>query len=178
MSDVDPNFTREKTAFEHNAAQMRALNDQMGKIPAASVTLTGGLWFAAAQTPVPEVSIKFWILLFACVANVCLILAAIRVRDVLQSYIEAIEKFAPNDFARGKPKNPILGKLGSYSMIFIYCFLMGMAALMSFVGAITFYWPWAQNPHVAVVGILLIVAFLLIIAVKGGIGTDVSPPPA
>lgn len=165
MNEDEQKFTREKTAFEHNASQMRALNDQMSRVPTASITITGGLWFAAAQVQSTETSIKFWILLFACVANIALILAAIRVRDVLQSYIEVIERFAPGQFGRGVPKSPILGKFVSYSMIFIYCSLMAAAAVMSLIGAILFYWP-ANQQSVAFIGILLVVAFVLLLLLK------------
>jgi hypothetical protein len=138
-------FDREKAAFDHNAAQMRALNDQMGKVPALAVTITGGLWFAASQVRDIDPAIKFGLLIFAGFINLALVIACIRIRDVLQSYLEKIEDFAPGHFANGKPKRPLLTKLGAYSMIGIYCAIMVVAATMSFVGAMFFYWPFHVN---------------------------------
>lgn len=135
-------FEREKLAFGHNTAQMRALNEQMNKVPTIAVTLTGGLWFAASQAPVQDVSIRFGLMMFAGFANLGLILACYRVRDVLESYLERIKEFAPLHFADGKPKQPFLGKMSNYSMITVYTCLMATAAAMSFIGGFTFYWPF------------------------------------
>jgi hypothetical protein len=134
-------FEREKACFEHNTTQMRALNEQMGKVPTMSITLTGGLWFAASQAPALEMPIKFWLLIFAGVANLGLVLSCFRIRDVLQSYLEKIEEFAPEYFVTGRPKRPRLERFSHYSMITIYASLMIAAAVMSVMGAFLFYWP-------------------------------------
>lgn len=140
---TDEAFEREKACYEHNTAQMRALNEQMNKVPTISITLTGGLWFAASQAPVPDIAIKFGLLIFAGVANIGLILACYRIRDVMQSYLDKIQEFAPQYFAPGRPKKPILEKFSDYSMITVYSALMGAAAVMSYVGAFFFYWPFS-----------------------------------
>jgi hypothetical protein len=137
----DEAFEREKASYTHNSAQMRALNEQMNKVPPISITLTGGLWFAASQAPVPDIIIKFGLLVFAGIANIGLILACYRIRDVLQSYLDKIKEFEPRSFATGRPEKPVLERFSHYSMITVYSALMGSAALMSYVGAFFFYWP-------------------------------------
>src|SRR5690242_12138578 len=96
-------FEREKACYEHNAAQMRSLNEQMNRVPTVSVTITGGLWFAAAQIPVLDGAIKFGLLVFAGFANLGLTLACFRIRDVIQSYLEKMKTFAPKHFVDGNP---------------------------------------------------------------------------
>jgi hypothetical protein len=157
---TDETFEREKASFEHNTAQMRALNEQMSKVPTISVTLTGGLWFAAAQSPTVDLSIKFGLLIFAGIANLGLVLACFRIRDVLESYLEKIKEFAPHHFATGRPKKPFLEKFSHYSMITVYAGLMGSAAVLSFIGAFFYYWPAA--PEYRWLGVI---AFLIILGV-------------
>jgi hypothetical protein len=158
----DDAFEREKACFEHNTTQMRALNEQMSKVPTMSITLTGGLWFAASQAPALDLSIKFWLLIFAGIANLGLALSCFRIRDVMQSYLEKIEEFAPQYFVTGRPKQPRLEKFTNYSMITIYAALMISAAGMSLVGAFLFYWPLHADYK-----ILWMVVTLLIVAAAG-----------
>jgi hypothetical protein len=141
----DDSFEREKACFEHNTSQMRALNEQMTRVPPIAITLTGGLWFAASQVPALDETIKFGLLIFAGIANVGLAFSCFRIRDVMQSYLEKIEEFAPAYFVSGRPKNPFLRGLSDYSMISIYASLMFAAAIMSFTGALTAYWPFALH---------------------------------
>jgi len=163
----DDAFEREKACFEHNTTQMRALNEQMGKVPTMSITLTGGLWFAASQAPALDTSIKFWLLIFAGIANIGLALSCFRIRDVMQSYLEKIEEFAPEHFVTGKPKKPRLEAFSHYSMITIYVALMGAAALMSFIGAFLFYWPLQADYKILwMIVTLLIVAAAVLYLVK------------
>lgn len=115
---------------------------QMNNVPVLSMTLTGGLWFGAGVTDKLFLEIRFGLLLFSGLCNIAFILAALRIRDVFHSYLEKIEEFNPNSFCTGKPKKPTTGKLGSYSMISIYCTLMGIGGIFSFLGAHIFYWPF------------------------------------
>jgi hypothetical protein len=105
------------------------------------MTLTGGLWFGAGITENLLSEIRFGLLLFAGICNIALILAALRIRDALESYFEKIRPFHEESFASGKPKSPKLPLLGSYSMISIYCVLLLSASLLSFIGSFGFYWP-------------------------------------
>ena len=47
IPDDGERFEHAKAAFEQNFAQFRHLNDQMNRIPAFAVTLTGGFWYVA-----------------------------------------------------------------------------------------------------------------------------------
>src|SRR5437868_5839840 len=123
---TDEAFEREKLCYQHNTAQMRALNEQMTRVPPIAITLTGGLWFAASQATVDPV-IKFGLLLFAGVANVGLGASCYRIRDVIESYLAKIKEFDPAHFADGRPAKPRWW-FSDYSMITIYVSLMGAAA--------------------------------------------------
>lgn len=149
MTD-DNAFEREKLCYQHNTAQMRALNEQMTRVPPIAITLTGGLWFAASQGSVDPV-IKFGLLLFAGIANVGLGFSCFRIRDVMKSYLEKIEEFDPAYFANGRPKKPLLPWFVDYSMITIYVSLMGAAALLSIGGALTTFWPFEQSRWFALI---------------------------
>lgn len=142
----DDSFEREKACYEQNFEQARSLNGQMNNVPVLAMTLTGGLWFASGVTEdIPQV-IRFLLLLFTGFCNLALILVTIRIRDVFHSYLEQIEAFYPTSYVTGKPRNPKVPGLGDYSMISIYCALMGIAALLSFSAAIFWYWPVEKVP--------------------------------
>ncbi len=138
----DNSFEREKICYEQNFEQARSLNSQMNQVPTLAMTLTGGLWFAAGVTEDLNTHIRFGLLLFAGLCNIALILAAFRIRDVFHSYLERIKQFHPPSFASAKPDSPKVRRLGDYSMISIYCAVMGAGSLMSFAGAFWFYWPF------------------------------------
>lgn len=140
MSDSD--FEREKVCYEQNFEQARSLNSQMNQVPVLAMTLTGGLWFAAGVTENLYSEIRFGLLLFAGFCNIALILATLRIRDVFHSYLERIKQFRPESFACGKPEDPKVPQLGDYSMITIYCALMAIGSVLSFAGALGFYWPF------------------------------------
>jgi hypothetical protein len=112
-------FEREKVCYEQNFEQFRSLNEQMNRVPTIAL------------------------LVFAGLANVALGLSCLRIRDVMQSYAEKIRAFNETSFASGRPARATLGRFGDYSMIGIYAVLMVFAALLSWVGAFTFYWPFA-----------------------------------
>jgi len=159
MSDND--FEREKLCYEQNFQQARSLNTQMNQVPVLSMTLTGGLWFAAGVVQNLQPEIRFGLLLFAGFCNIALILAAFRIRDVFHSYLERITQFRPESFASGKPANPKAPKLGDYSMIAIYCTLMGIGSVLSFVGAFGFFWPFGVHSQLIGVVVLFVILFVL-----------------
>lgn len=150
-------FEREKLCYEQNFQQARSLNEQMNRVPTLSITLTGGLWFGAAQNI--AVQIQFTLLLLAGIANFALVLVAYRIRDVLQSYFEQIKAFHEPSYADGRPSKPILGRFGSYSMITVYCLLMFLAGSMSIVGAFFFYWPFSFSRWL---GFLITIVMLIV----------------
>ena len=162
MSD-EPNL-REQLCYQQNFEQARSLNVQMNQVPVLAITLTGGLWFGAGVVEDLATEIRFALLMFAGLCNLSLILAVLRIRDVLESYLEKIEEFNPTAFASGRPRKPKLSRLRSYSMITIYCTLMLIGAFFSFLGALWKYWPledfqWAGI--VVLVSVLLIVSLIL-----------------
>ncbi len=162
MSDND--FEREKVCYEQNFEQARSLNAQMNHVPVLAMTLTGGLWFGAGVTDNLPVEIRFALLFFAGLCNLALILAVLRIRDVLESYLEKIEAFRADSFASGKPQRPKLPWLGSYSMISIYCFLMLFASVFSFFGAFWKYWPLDAYRFwgIATFLVILLVAYIVL----------------
>lgn len=159
MSPEEEAFNRKKVCYEQNFQQARSLNDQMNRIPTIAITLTGGLWYGASLIQTVDTHIRFGLLLLAGVCDLALVMASIRIRDVLQSYFEKIEQFDPESYASGRPSKPKLGALGNYSMINLYCCLMITVALMSFVGGIAFYWPFSV-PHIW--GVVLLATALMV----------------
>lgn len=164
MSDND--FEREKICYEQNFQQARSLNSQLNQLPVFTMTLTGGLWFAAGVTQNLNPEIRFGLLLFSGFCNIALILAALRIRDVFHSYLERIEQFRPDSFASGKPKDPKLPMLGDYSMITIFCALMAIGSLLSFVGALGFYWPFGFERWMGIVALVAVLAVLYFTLLK------------
>lgn len=154
-------FEREKICYEQNFQQARSLNTQMNHVPVLAMTLTGGLWFAAGVTENITPEIRFFLLIFAGLCNLSLILVTIRTRDVFHSYLESIKAFHPPGFANGKPVDPKAPALGDYSMISIYCALMMIAAILSFGVAVFKYWPLTYIPSwVGALGLLVLLVLL------------------
>lgn len=159
MSDSD-DFERQKLCYEQNFEQARSLNSQMNQVPVLAMTLTGGLWFAAGVTEHLYPEIRFSLLLFAGFCNIALILAALRIRDVFHSYLERIKQFRPDSFASGKPEYAKVPRLGDYSMITIYCALMAIGSVLSFAGALGFYWPFGSGRWIGIVVVILMLVIL------------------
>ena len=147
-------FEREKVCYEQNCEQARGLNNQMNRVPVLAMTLTGGLWFAAGVTENVYPEIRFGLLVFSGFCNLALIAAALRIRDVFHSYLEKLEQFNPDSFANGKPTKAIVPRLTDYSMIGTYCVLMGVGGLLSFTGALAFYWPFSGGTCIGIVVVL------------------------
>lgn len=142
---------REKVCYEQNFEQARSLNIQMNRVPVLAMTLTGGLWFAAGITENLHCVMRFGLLVFAGCCNLALIAAALRIRDVFRSYLEKLREFHPDSFVDGKPRQARVPRLKDYSMIGIYCALMGFGSLLSFGGALAFYWPFGSGVWIGVV---------------------------
>jgi len=156
MNDTAPD--RETVCYQQNFEQMRSLNTQMNHVPVLAMTLTGGLWFGAGVTEDLDVEIRFALLLFAGLCNIALILTVVRIRDVLQSYLDKIKAYHPASFASGKPNSPKLPWLQGYSMILTYAALMMCGAALSFIGAFWKYWPFENFPRW--IGILITLVVL------------------
>ena len=138
----------------------------MNRVPTLAVTLTGGLWYGASLTQTVDTTIRLGLLLLAGVCNLALILASVRIRDVLQSYLEELKSFDPGSFASGVPSRPKLGRFGSYSMIGVYASLMGIGAVLSFAGAFGFYWPFEPSRWWGVLALVVVLGGLFLILTK------------
>ena len=171
---TDSEFARQKVCYEQNFQQARNLNVQMNHVPVLAMTLTGGLWFGAGVTEYLHEQIRFALLLFAGFCNIALILAILRIRDVLESYLEKIQAFHEPSFASGKPQNPKIPYLGSYSMISIYCTLMGLGGIFSFFGAFVTHWPYDFSPWWGVVVhvLVLLILYWRLFTRRHGSGAD------
>jgi hypothetical protein len=86
-------FERAKACFEQNSEHIRSLNQIMWKVPLLAMTLTGGLWFAVATTPVLTRPAQVGFLLLAAIANIALVFVLARIRFVMQGYIERVKDF-------------------------------------------------------------------------------------
>lgn len=84
----DREFEVAKASFDQNFQQFRHLNDQMNRLPAFAVTLTGGFWYMAlvvanygrALGPVEESLARWGLMIFAGLCDLTLACIAIRVR--------------------------------------------------------------------------------------------------
>jgi hypothetical protein len=175
MSEHD--FDREKVCYEQNFQHARALNAQMNQVPVLAMTLTGGLWFGAGVTSNLPTLFRFALLIFASLCDLALILATVRIRDVFESYLEKINAFCPSSFASGKPTNPTMPWLGSYSMIYIYCALILLGAIFSVVAAFSNYWPFAFGVWCGVATYVAVLAIIYIFLFRRGNSTAPKPEP-
>jgi hypothetical protein len=156
MTQDEIAFERAKVCYEQNFQQMRSLNDQMNRIPTIAVTLTGGLWYGASLTNGVDHTIRFGLIVLAGFCDLALILACVRTRDVIESYLEKIKSFDVANYASGRPSKPVLGQMSNYSMIRVYCYLMAIVAVLSFLGAICYYWPFSASRAWGLAGILVL----------------------
>ncbi|GAA0386966.1 hypothetical protein GCM10009093_12240 [Brevundimonas terrae] len=140
-----------KAVFEQHFTQYRMLNEQLNRIPPFAVTLTGGFWYIAvvvasygSLTDELESLARCLVMTFAGLCNVMLVLIAIRVRDVMRAYEASLKTYAGTawpDTTRGR-----VPLLGDYSMIAMYCTLILVGALLSFIAAIIIFWPQTNYP--------------------------------
>eukprot|EP00820_Chromera_velia_P001553 Cvel_2797.t1-p1 / transcript=Cvel_2797.t1 / gene=Cvel_2797 / organism=Chromera_velia_CCMP2878 / gene_product=hypothetical protein / transcript_product=hypothetical protein / location=Cvel_scaffold113:10927-11385(+) / protein_length=153 / sequence_SO=supercontig / SO=protein_coding / is_pseudo=false len=145
---------------------MRSLNTQMNHVPVLAMTLTGGLWFGAGVTENLDVEIRFALLILAGVGNMALALAVIRIRDVIECYLEKIKAYHPPSYATGSPENARLPWFRDYSMIRTYAALMTLGAVLSFIGAFWRYWPFGACARWVGIGAAALLLVIFIIAIK------------
>ncbi|MES3081191.1 hypothetical protein [Sphingomonas faeni] len=172
-SPADGNsFEHAKAAFEQNFAQFRHLNEQMNRIPAFAVTLTGGFWYVAVVSnyghslgPVREHLARFALMLFAGLCDFTLVCIAIRVRDVMADYLDRVRRFEGEWWSERTPSLPVFR---DYSMISMYSILIIAGALLSWVGAFVLFWPadhisywWGILSLVCALVISVFMAYLL-----------------
>lgn len=142
----DREFELAKAAFEQNFQQFRHLNDQMNRLPAFAVTLTGGFWYVAvvvstyghALGSVDEGLARWGLMMFAGLCDVMLVCIAIRIRDVMADYLERVRRFEGEWWTE---RTPSLPWFKDYSMISIYVVLMLGGTVVSWIGAFMLFWP-------------------------------------
>lgn len=79
-----------KSAYDQNHASFRSLNQQMWQIPLISMTLTGGLWFGVSRVedfPLFQLALLF----LAAVGNGALFIVILRLRFVMERYLNWLE---------------------------------------------------------------------------------------
>lgn len=131
----DEQYKRDEAAYRENCAFARGINTQLMQIPTFAITLTGGLWLGAALSQNVEQGVKAVLLFFAVIADVALIVVLFRLRDVFKSYMEKIKAFNTAAFADGRPEGAILG---NYAMVTAYSIVLGLAAVISLIGAVSY----------------------------------------
>jgi hypothetical protein len=103
MDDYDEKkmaFERDKAVFEQNCGQLRTLIPELHKKPLMAATLTGALLTAMS---VFKLESRYTIGLFALIAvmNAFIGITCLRLRDVIESYIEKASLFSPDFGAKG-----------------------------------------------------------------------------
>ncbi|SFD95111.1 class I SAM-dependent methyltransferase [Salipiger profundus] len=86
-----------RAAFEQNHLAFRSLNQQMWQIPLISMTLTGGLWFGVSRVedfPLFQLALLF----LAAAGNGALSIVILRLRFVMQRYLNWLEDNYPTGF--------------------------------------------------------------------------------
>ncbi|MBM3578848.1 MAG: class I SAM-dependent methyltransferase [Alphaproteobacteria bacterium] len=130
-------FQRDKAVFEQNCLQLRALIQEFHKTPLMSATLTGGLLAVMSVFRNHDEQFEeFAVVVCTLIAlfNAMIGLSCIRIRDVMQCYIEKASLFS-EDFGErgGRPTKPILAGLGNFSIAIGYAILMFVVALTAIV---------------------------------------------
>lgn len=159
-------FEIAKACFDQNFEQFRHLNDQMNKLPAFAVTLTGGFWYVAvvistyghALSTSSEHLARWGIMVFAGICNLTLVCIAIRIRDVMADYLNRVRRFEGEWWTETEPSLPWFR---DYSMISMYSVLILTGAVLSFVGAFGLFWPSELLP--IWIGILILAGALIAI---------------
>ena len=118
MAETEPpGVVTQSQIYEQRCAEFRSLNGFFWQIPLIVMTLNGGLWFAVASLDLTAIA-REWILAFAAVANLAMIIALCRLRglmDVLLGHIRAAE-------GTQAPK-------WGWVILMVFCILLGVAGL-------------------------------------------------
>jgi hypothetical protein len=120
MAAEDPD---QKTIYEQRCEDFRSLNGILWQSPLIIMTLTGGLWFAVASFALSNAA-RSMLLLFACIANLLMIGALVRLRWVMQQVLRDIRGYD------GKPQTK-----GNYTIVGIFSALLLLTAVISAVAA-------------------------------------------
>lgn len=83
---------RSEGDYEQQCEDSRSLNGFLWQSPLIIMTLTGGVWFAVASFAISN-SARAMLLVFACLANLLMVGALIRLRWVMQSVLRDIRAY-------------------------------------------------------------------------------------
>lgn len=136
MNDGQFQHEMRKAAFDQNQASFRALNQQMWQIPLISMTLTGGLWFGVSRVedfPLFQLALLF----LAFAGNAALFVIILRLRFVMEQYLNWLETNHSEGFVSAKGKNwynkPFVVRTSFQSMLLL-------AALLSLALLVETFW--------------------------------------
>lgn len=90
--DVASELRDQKVIYEQRCEDFRSLNGFLWQLPVIIMTLTGGLWFAVASFALSN-NARSMLLSFACLANLLMIGAIVRLRCVMQSVLRDVRTY-------------------------------------------------------------------------------------
>jgi hypothetical protein len=124
MTDDVAAATRDqKVIYEQRCQDFRSLNGFLWQSPLIIMSLTGGLWFAVASFAL-STSARSMLLVFACLANLLMMAALVRLRWVMQQVLEDIRDYD------GKRRTK-----GDYTIVRIFSAMLFFTAIGSGIAA-------------------------------------------
>lgn len=123
VEDIVTNQPDQKAVYEQRCEDFRSLNGILWQSPLIIMTLTGGLWFAVASFALSNAA-RSMLLLFACIANLLMIGALVRLRWVMQQVLHDIR-----DYDRKRRSK------GNYTIVGIFSAMLLFTAAVSAVAA-------------------------------------------
>jgi len=121
--DVAVDAPDQKAIYEQRCQDFRSLNGFLWQSPLIIMSLTGGLWFAVASFALSNAA-RSMLLVFACIANLLMIGALVRLRWVMQRVLSDIRDYD------GKQKTA-----GDYTIVKIFSAMLLLTAIGSAVAA-------------------------------------------
>ena len=121
--DVAAETRDQKVIYEQRCQDFRSLNGFLWQSPLIIMSLTGGLWFAVASFAL-STSARSMLLVFACLANLLMIGALVRLRWVMQQVLEDIRDYD------GKRRTK-----GDYTIVKIFSAMLLFTAIGSGIAA-------------------------------------------
>ena len=123
IDDIAAATRDQKVIYEQRCEDFRSLNGFLWQSPLIIMSLTGGLWFAVASFSL-STSARSMLLVFACLANLLMIGALVRLRWVMQQVLEDIRDYD------GKRRTK-----GNYTIVRIFSAMLLITAIGSGIAA-------------------------------------------
>ena len=121
--DVAAAARDQKVIYEQRCEDFRSLNGFLWQSPLIIMSLTGGLWFAVASFAL-SASARSMLLVFACISNLLMIGALVRLRWVMQQVLDDIRDYD------GKRRTT-----GDYTIVKIFSAMLFCTAIGSGIAA-------------------------------------------